>query len=108
MTLAEFFEFVVQETKQLDIDLRAYTTVFDGIKRVVSQYPDEPLWKKLCLTPDLLDGLLAQARNAPHLQGSRLSKYDSILEKLHPHGAPAPTLKAVEKLIAEIKPMDLN
>lgn len=113
MTLADFFEFVVKETKKLDIELRAYTIVFDGIKKTVSQrlslHPDDvDLFKTLSLDADGLDGLLAGAKSAPHLQGTRLSKYDSILEKLHPQGAPSPTLKAVEKWLEDIKQTDWN
>lgn len=108
MTLAEFFEFLVEESRKLEVEANAYISVFDGIKKLVSQYPDEPLLKKLCLTPDLLDGVLAQAKHAPRLQASRLAKYDSILEILHPNGAPAPTLVRVEKWLEGIRELDWN
>jgi hypothetical protein len=109
MTLAEFFEFVVEDTKKLDIELRAYQVVFDSIKKTVSRYPQHSdLLKTLCLDATGLDDLLVGAKSAPHLQGTRLSKYDSILEMLHPRDVPAPTLTEVEKWLQGINKLDWN
>jgi hypothetical protein len=99
MTLAEFFEWTVKESRKLEIELETYQSVFAGVKSAIANHlannPDDTLIKKLALTPELLDASVGQSRHVPHLHATTIAKYQRILDRLHPDGAVSPTLTQV-------------
>jgi hypothetical protein len=109
VTPAEFVEFLVQETKRLELQTSSYQCVFDEIIRVHDAFPEHrATLEVLGLTPTALNGALVAARAVVFSDDSLHARYDAVLEMLRPRGAASPDLKGLEKYLSNMKLADLH